>query len=70
MSMLVGLGLSLTIGWMVGKLLTERARPQGEDLRPISLDQERPRALSYTEMMNSGRQRMDPTSHGDDWYLP
>jgi len=32
MSMLVGLGFSLIIGWMVRKLLTGRAQPQAEDL--------------------------------------
>lgn len=69
MNVLIGLGLSLTIIWMVGKVLSGRPRPHREDFRPISLDQERPRALSYTEMMNSGKQRMAPTSHGDDWTL-
>ncbi len=66
MGILVVLSFSLTIGWMVRKLLTGRARPQGEDLWTVSFDQERPRALSYTEMMNSGKQRMDQTSHGSD----
>lgn len=69
MSIIVYLAFSLTIGWMASKLLTGKARSEGEDLKEISLDQKRPRALSYTEMMNSGKQRMDQTSHGDDWYL-
>jgi hypothetical protein len=69
MSMLVGLVFLLAIGWMAAKLLTGRARPQAEDLKTISLDQERPRALSYTEMMNSGKPRIDPISHGEDWHL-
>ncbi|MCT0229128.1 hypothetical protein KQ300_13130 [Synechococcus sp. CS-1331] len=66
MGMLVVLGFSLIIGSMVRKHLNGRVRPQGEDLRTVSFDQERPRALSYTEMMNSGKQRMDQTSHGSD----
>ena len=66
MGILVVLGFSLTIGWMVRKHLNGRARPQGEDLRTVTFDQERPRALSYTEMMNSGKQRMDQASHGND----
>jgi hypothetical protein len=66
MRILVFLGFSLIIGWMVKKLLTQRTRPQDEELRTISFDQQRPRALSYTEMMNSGKQRMDQTSHGSD----
>ena len=66
MGILVVLGFSLTIGWMVRKHLNGRARPQGEDLRTVTFDQERPRALSYKEMMNSGKQRMDQTSHGND----
>ena len=66
MRILVFLGFSLIIGWMVKKLLTRRTRPQPEDLKTISFDQQRPRALSYTEMMNSGKQRMDQTSHGSD----
>jgi hypothetical protein len=71
MSITIGLAFLLTIGWMAAKLLTGKVRSQGEDLRTIplrtiSLDQERPRALSYTEMMNSGKQRMDQTSLRDD----
>lgn len=66
MGILVVLGFSVTIGWMVRKHLNGRARPLGEDLRMASFDQERPRALSYTEMMNLGKQRMDQTSHGND----
>jgi hypothetical protein len=66
MRILVFLGFSLIIGWMVKKLLSQRTRPQDEELRTISFDQQRPRALSYTEMMNSGKQRMDQTSHGSD----
>jgi hypothetical protein len=66
MRILVFLGFSLIIGWMVKKLLSQRTRPQDEELRTISFDQQRPRALSYTEMMNSGKQRMDKTSHGSD----
>ena len=66
MRILVFLGFSLIIGWMVKKLLSQRTRPQDEELKTISFDQQRPRALSYTEMMNSGKQRMDQTSHGSD----
>jgi hypothetical protein len=71
MSITIGLAFLLTIGWVAAKLLTGKVRSQGEDLRTIplrtiSLDQERPRALSYTEMMNSGKQRMDQTSLRDD----
>jgi hypothetical protein len=66
MRILLILGFSLIIGWVVIKLLTGKARPQGEKLRTVSFDQQRPRALSYTEMMNSGKQRMDQTSHGSD----
>ncbi len=66
MDIQVVLGFSLIIGSMGRKHLNGRARPQGEDLRTVSFDQERPRALSYTEMMNSGKQRMDQTSHGND----
>ena len=66
MRILVFLSFSLIIGWMVKKLMTGRARPQAENLKTVSFDQQRPRALSYTEMMNSGKQRMDQTSHGSD----
>ncbi|PHX67488.1 MAG: hypothetical protein CK549_05830 [Cyanobium sp. Baikal-G2] len=66
MRILVFLYFSLIIGWMVKKLLTGRARPQAEDFKTVSFDQQRPRALSYTEMMNSGKQRIDQTSHGSD----
>jgi hypothetical protein len=66
MRILVFLGFSLIIGWMVKKLLTGKTRPQSEDLKTVSFDQQRPRALSYTEMMNSGKQRIDQTSHGSD----
>jgi hypothetical protein len=59
MRIINGLAFSLTIGAMAAKLLTGKARSQGENPRVISLDQERPRALSYTEMMNSGKQRVD-----------
>ena len=66
MRILAVLGFSLIIGWMVKKLLVGRTRPQDEELRTVSSDQQHPRALSYTEMMNSGKQRMDQTSHGSD----
>ena len=66
MRTLVFLGFSLIIGWMVKKLLTGKTRPQAEELKTISFDQQLPRALSYTEMMNSGKQRMDQTSPGSD----
>lgn len=66
MRILTALGFSLIIGWMVKKLLTRRTCPQAEDLKTVFFDQQRPRALSYTEMMNSGKQRMDQTSHGSD----
>ena len=66
MRILVFLGFSLIIGWMVKKLLAGSARPQDEELMTISFDQQRPRALSYTEMMNLWKQRMDQTSHGSD----
>ena len=66
MRILVFLSFSLIIGWMAKKLLIGRARPQAEDLKTVSFSQQRPRALSYTEMMNSGKQRMDQTSHGSD----
>lgn len=66
MHILVFLGFSLIIGWMVKKLLTRSARPQAEDLKKVSFGQQRPRALSYTEMMNSGKQRLGQTSTEND----
>jgi hypothetical protein len=51
---------------MVGKLITGKPRAQREDLRTIPFEPERPRALSYTEMMNSGQQRIVETPQGDD----
>jgi hypothetical protein len=66
MRILIVLGFSLFIGWMVKKLLAGRTRPQDEEPRTVSFDEQHPRALSYTEMMNSGKQRMDQTSHGSD----
>ena len=66
MRILAVLGFSLIIGWMVKKLMTGKTRPQDEEPRTASFDQQHPRALSYTEMMNSGKQRMDQTSHGSD----
>ena len=66
MRILVFLGFSLIIGWMVKKLLTGRTRPQNKELKTVSFSQQRPRALSYTEMMNSGKQRIDQTSDGSD----
>jgi hypothetical protein len=66
MRILIVLGFSLIVGWVFIKLLVRRTRPQDEELRTVSLDQQHPRALSYTEMMNSGKQRMDQTAHGND----
>jgi hypothetical protein len=66
MTVFVALVAFLAVAWMVGKLITGKPRSQGEDLRTIPFEPERPRALSYTEMMNSGQQRMVETPQGDD----
>lgn len=66
MHILVFLGFSLIIGWMVKKFLTRNIRPQVEDLKKVSFGQQRPRALSYTKMMNSGKQRLGQTSTEND----
>lgn len=66
MHILVFLGFSLIIGWMVKKFLTRSVRPQAEDLKKVSFGQQCPRALSYTEMMNSGKQRLGQTSNEND----
>jgi hypothetical protein len=47
MRILIVLGFSLIIGWMIKKLLAGRARPQDEEPRTVSFDQQHPRALSY-----------------------
>jgi hypothetical protein len=60
---------SLAVGWTARKFVAGRPKPQKPDPRAIPLNQGLPRALSYTEMMNSGQQRMARTPHGDDWYL-
>ena len=66
MTVLVALLASLAVAWTVGKLITRKPRAQIEGLRIIPFEQERPRALSYTEMMNSGQQRMVEPPRGDD----
>jgi hypothetical protein len=66
MTVLFALVASLSVAWMVGKLITGKPGAQREDLRIIPFEPERPRALSYTEMMNSGQQRMVETPQGDD----
>ena len=66
MTVLVALVASLSVAWMVRKLIAGKPRDQREDLRTITFEPEWPRALSYTEMMNSGQQRMVETPQGDD----
>lgn len=66
MTVLVALVASLAVAWMVGKLSAGKPRAQREGLKTINFEPERPRALSYTEMMNSGRQRMVEPLRGDD----
>jgi hypothetical protein len=66
MTVLVALVASLAVAWKIRKLITGKPRAQREDLRIIPFEPERRRALSYTEMMNSGQQRMVETPQGDD----
>lgn len=66
MTVLVALVASLSVAWMVRKLIAGKPRDQREGLRTITFEPEWPRALSYTEMMNSGQQRMVETPQGDD----
>ena len=66
MTVLFALVASLSVAWMVGKLITGKPRDLREDLRTIPFEPEWPRALSYTEMMNSGQKRMVETPQGDD----
>ena len=66
MTVLVALVASLSVAWMVRKLIAGKPRDQREDLRTITFEPEWPRALSYTEMMNSGQQRMVEPPEGDD----
>jgi hypothetical protein len=66
MTVLVALLASLAVAWTVGKLIAGKPRAQRDDLRTITFEPERPRALSYTEMMNSGQQRMLEPPRGDD----
>ena len=66
MTVLVALVASLSVAWTVRKLIAGKPGAQREDLRTIPFESEWPRALSYTEMMNSGQQRMVETPQGDD----
>ena len=66
MTVLVALVAFLAVAWTVRKLIAGKPGAQREDLRIIPFKPERPRALSYTEMMNSGQQRMVETPQGDD----
>ena len=66
MTVLVALVASLAVAWTVRKLIAGKPRAQREDLSTITFEPERPRALSYTEMMNSGQQRMVEPPRGDD----
>jgi hypothetical protein len=66
MTVLVALVASLVVAWTVRKLIAGKPRAPREDLKTIAFEPERPRALSYTEMMNSGQQRMDEPPRGDD----
>jgi hypothetical protein len=69
MRFLVLLASLLASPWSAGKNFAKKPSPQEEEPRSMPSDQERPRALSYTEMMNSGHQRLVRTPKGDDWYL-
>ena len=66
MTVLVAVLASLAVAWKLRKLITGKPRPQREDLRIIPFEPERRMALSYTEMINSGQQRMVETPQGDD----
>ena len=66
MTVFVALVALLAVAWTVRKLIAGKPGAQREDLRIIPFEPERPRALSYTEMMNSGQQRMVETPQGDD----
>jgi len=69
MRFLVLLASLLGGSWSVRKRLAKKPTPQEEEPRSNPFIQEQPRALSYTEMMNSGHQRLVRTPKGDDWYL-
>lgn len=56
MTLLLVLAFSLAVALSARKLFAKKQSPQREEPKSIPLDPERPRALSYTEMMNSGRQ--------------
>jgi hypothetical protein len=56
MRFLLLLSSLLASPWLVRKLFARKPIPHEEEPRSISFIQERPRALSYTEMMNSGQQ--------------
>jgi hypothetical protein len=58
MTLLLVLFTSLAVVWWVRKLITDRSKPQREEPRSFPLNRELPRALTYTEMMNSGKQRV------------
>ena len=66
MTVFVALVAFLAAAWTVRKLIAGKPGAQRENLRIIPFEPERPRALSYTEMMNSGQQRMVETPQGDD----
>jgi len=71
MTLVVILVSSLAVAWTVRKLVADRPKPQRlkpqrPEPRTSPVDHELPRALSYTEMMNSGQQRMARTPQGDD----
>ena len=66
MTVFVALVAFLAVAWTVRKLIAGKPGAQREDLSIIPFEPDRPRALSYTEMMNSGQQRMVETPQGDD----
>jgi hypothetical protein len=66
MELLLVLFTSLGVVWWVRKLITDRSKPQREEPRSFPLNRELPRALTYTEMMNSGKQRVIKTPKSDD----
>jgi hypothetical protein len=69
MTALLALISFLVAGWLIRKQIAGKPSPQREEPRSIPFDQERPRALSYTEMMNSGQQRVVRTPKDNEWYL-
>ena len=64
MELLLVLFISLAVVWWVRNLIADRSKPQRQESRSFPLNRELSRELTYTEMMNSGKQSVIKTPSG------